>query len=202
MIGAVTALAGESRMPRHDSPDEVASTDSRIVPTPVESAVVVGPFGAAAHARLRQLADSGFSGAVIVERNDTLILSAGYGLANRERRIPFTPSTIAQIGSNTKQFTAAAVLDLARRGMVRLTDSLGGYFPFALAPAQAVTIHQLLSHSSGMAEYCGADFARASREEFLRRCLAVPLRGSAGSPACRTGEPRRCGQGTQAQVRG
>ena len=183
VIGSATALAGEWRMPRPNSPREVAPSDSRLTAAPVESAVVVGPFGAAAHARLRQLADSGFSGAVIVERNDTLILSAGYGLANRERRIPFTASTIAQIGSNTKQFTAAAVLDLARRGMVRLTDSLGGYFPFAPAPTRAVTIHQLLSHSSGMAEYCGADFARASREEFLRRCLAVPLRGSAGSAA-------------------
>jgi CubicO group peptidase (beta-lactamase class C family) len=178
VIGFAAALPGASPTLPHRS--DALWTEPAVM---AESALVIGPFGTRAHARLQELADSGFSGAVVVERNDTLILRAGYGFANREGRLPFTSVTIAQIGSNTKQFTAAAVLDLVRQRKLRVTDSIYRYFPSAPAATRAVTIHQLLSHSSGMAEYCGADFARASREEFLRRCLAMPLRSAPGSEA-------------------
>src|SRR5580704_5613017 len=63
--------------------------------------VVTGAVGRALNERMMSLADSGFSGAVVVERSDTLVLEAGYGLANRERHIPFTAGTIAQMGSLT-----------------------------------------------------------------------------------------------------
>lgn len=131
--------------------------------------------GAKVHAELLALVDSGFSGAVLVERHDTLLLEAGYGFANRERRIPFTPFTIAQIGSLTKQFTAAAIVDLAQRGQLRFDDSLARFVPDVPAQARAITIGQLLSHTSGLAKGCGDDFERRSRTELLHRCLDRPL---------------------------
>lgn len=131
--------------------------------------------GAKVHAELLVLVDSGFSGAVLVERHDTLLLEAGYGFANRERRIPFTPSTIAQIGSLTKQFTAAAIVDLVKRGKLRFDDSLASFVPDVPARARAITIGQLLSHRSGLPDSCGDDFERLSRTEVLHRCLGQPL---------------------------
>lgn len=131
--------------------------------------------GAKVHAELLALVDSGFSGAVLVERHDTLLLEGGYGFANRERQIPFTPSTIAQIGSLTKQFTAVAIVDLAQRGKLHFDDSLASFVPDAPAQARAITIGQLLSHTSGLPKGCGDDFDRVSRTELLHRCLGQPL---------------------------
>jgi CubicO group peptidase (beta-lactamase class C family) len=183
VIGSATVSIPESADLRTPAPAPLAPHQQRLASDTSDYAIVSGPVGAAVHARLQRLADSGLAGAVIVEKNDTVVLRRGYGLANRERRILFSPSTIAQIGSNTKQFTAAAILDLQRSGSLRVGDSLGRFFPFAPPPARAITIHQLLTHSSGMAEYCGRDFDRASRDEFLRRCLALPLATTPGTPA-------------------
>ena len=58
----------------------------------------------------------GFSGVVRVERGGVTLLEKGYGLANRADKTPFTPSTVVQIGSNTKDFTVVALLQLHERG--------------------------------------------------------------------------------------
>src|SRR4029077_3724762 len=70
---------------------------------PVTSRKKVGAMAEAIHADLSRRAAGGFSGAIIVEIDDEVVLDAGYGWADRERRTPFTTSTIAQIGSLTKQ---------------------------------------------------------------------------------------------------
>ena len=55
---------------------------------------------------------AGFTGVVRVERAGATLLEKGYGLANRAEKIPFTAATVVQIGSNTKDFTAVAILQL------------------------------------------------------------------------------------------
>jgi CubicO group peptidase (beta-lactamase class C family) len=60
----------------------------------------------------------GFSGAILVEKDGVVVMRAGYGWANRDKHIPFTTRTIAQIGSLTKQFTATAIADLWREGAI------------------------------------------------------------------------------------
>jgi CubicO group peptidase (beta-lactamase class C family) len=65
------------------------------------------------NALLAGAAQDGFGGAVIIERDGRVVLSKGYGLANRPAGIPFTVDTIALISSITKSFTALAVLQLA-----------------------------------------------------------------------------------------
>ena len=67
---------------------------------------------------------NGFSGVVRVERDGKLVLDKGYGLANRAAKIPFTPQTVVQIGSNTKDFTAVAILQLQAAGKLSLNDSI------------------------------------------------------------------------------
>lgn len=132
---------------------------------------------------LQRAAADGFGGAVIVEDDGKIVLEAGYGYANREERIPFTVNTIAQVGSLTKQFTAAAVLDLAGQNKIALDAPVGRYLEDASQPGAAATIHQLLTHQSGMPEYCGDDFDRVSRADLLTQCMSQPLRFEPGEEA-------------------
>jgi CubicO group peptidase (beta-lactamase class C family) len=66
---------------------------------------------------------------VAVLRGDSVVLARGYGFANVEHRVPAADSTIYQSGSVGKQFTAAAIVTLAREGRLRLDDSIRRYFP-------------------------------------------------------------------------
>src|SRR5262245_39580373 len=144
-----------------------------VVGPPAQSEVNQGPTAAAIHEELAQRVPSGFGGAIIVEMDGKVVLEEGYGWADRERHVPFTPSTIAQVGSLTKQFTATAVVDLALQGKLKFSDPLSKYLKGVPAKAAGITIHQLLTHTAGLPESCGDDFDRVSREDLTRRCLAV-----------------------------
>src|SRR4051812_24376575 len=74
------------------------------------------PTGAKLDSALRAIETKGFSGVIRVDRDGATILEKGYGLANRAERRPFDPSTVVQIGSNTKDFTQVALLQLQERG--------------------------------------------------------------------------------------
>ncbi|HKO96539.1 MAG TPA: serine hydrolase domain-containing protein [Pyrinomonadaceae bacterium] len=71
---------------------------------------VAGELGDKLDAHLKHAASNGFAGVVLVMKDGQVILSKGYGMANRERKIPVTLDTIFDIGSLVKQFTAAAIL--------------------------------------------------------------------------------------------
>lgn len=130
---------------------------------------------------LEEASSNGAGYAVIVEVDGEIILSKGYGYADRDRSTAFTPETIAQIGSLTKQFTATAILQLAEAGDVDIAAPIKHYIPGVEAPVGDVTLHHLLTHSSGLPEYCGDDFDRLSRDEFLHNCLTLPLLFEPGS---------------------
>jgi CubicO group peptidase (beta-lactamase class C family) len=150
-------------------------------PALVAQPVVSGPAARAIHDTLTRRAAGGFSGAILVEVGDSIVLRSGYGMADRAKGIPFTTRTIAQIGSVTKQFTATAVLDLARQGRLRLDDSLARFIPALTGPAGTVTLRSLLTHSSGAPNQCGDDFVELRRSELLARCAALidPAKGGA-----------------------
>ena len=76
---------------------------------------------------LTRLGTFGFSGVVLVEENGSLVLSDGYGFADRENKVKWTSRTISDIGSITKQFTAAAILLLEQGGTLAVTDSLSRF---------------------------------------------------------------------------
>jgi len=112
----------------------------------------VGPLSAQALSdRLKDvLAKSDLSGSVIVTRNGEAVFAAGNGMADRGRQVPNTPETMFRVGSVTKQFTAMAVLILQDRGLLDVKDSVGRYVPGLPASWQGLTIHQLLTHTSGL----------------------------------------------------
>ncbi|MGD9982397.1 MAG: serine hydrolase domain-containing protein [Hyphomonadaceae bacterium] len=143
------------------------------LPRSVET--VRGDVGERAHEILRTAAAAGFSGAAIIEIDGAIVFAGGYGWADREARQPFTIDTVAQIGSITKPFTGAAIADLVRRGLVDVDQTAGHYLPGAAEPGASVTLRQLLSHRSGMREYCGDDFDARSAAEVRSVCMALPL---------------------------
>jgi CubicO group peptidase (beta-lactamase class C family) len=94
-----------------------------------------------------------FSGAVLVIRDGMTIFSKGYGLANAEHQVPNAPETRFRLGSITKQFTAMAILILQERGKLAVGDPIGKYLEDAPESWKGVTIHHLLTHTSGIHSY-------------------------------------------------
>lgn len=95
-----------------------------------------------------------FNGAVLVAKGDDVLLSKGYGTAVMEWDIAVTPDTRFRIGSVTKQFTAAIILKLEEAGRIDLQAKLRTYIPdYPSSQADRITIHQLLTHTSGLPSY-------------------------------------------------
>ncbi len=93
-----------------------------------------------------------FNGAVMVVQKGKTIYQKAFGLADREWNIPNTNDTKFRIGSVTKQFTAACILQLAEQGKLSTDDKLTKYFP-DYPKGDSITIHMLLCHSSGIKNY-------------------------------------------------
>lgn len=93
-----------------------------------------------------------FSGNVLIAHKGKVIYKKALGFANREWNIPNNIETKFRIGSITKQFTSAAILQLVEKGKLSLDDKLSKFFP-DFPKADSVTIHMLLNHTSGIRSY-------------------------------------------------
>ena len=117
-----------------------------------------------------------FRGAVAVAHNGTAVLRRGYGMANSEWDIPNTPDTKFRIGSITKQFTAMAILQLVDEGKVRLADPVKKYFEQAPPAWDKITVHHLLTHTSGVRSYTNLpNFFRDKARDPLKPLEIVKL---------------------------
>ena len=123
----------------------------------------------------------GFSGAIIVSEGDAVVLREGYGLADRESRRPYKPNTIQTSGSITKQFTGAAILLLESRGELSVNDPITKYFEQVTEDKQDITIHQLLTHSSGLVGGVGHDEDPIEKQSYLDKVMAEPLQFDPGT---------------------
>jgi len=85
-----------------------------------------------------------------VVRDGRIVKVKGYGLANIEANTAATPGTVYEIGSMTKQFTAAAVMMLVEEGKINLDDKITKYFPEAPPGWNRITVRHLLNHTSGI----------------------------------------------------
>lgn len=127
------------------------------------------------------MAGSGFSGAVLVARGGEVILHAGYGMADREQARPFTADTAFTTGSITKQFTAAAILRLEEQGKLSVDDAIGRFFDEVPEDKQGITLHHLLTHTSGLIGDIGDDYEALTRDALLDRALASTLQWAPGT---------------------
>lgn len=128
-----------------------------------------------------------FSGTVIVTRGDERLLAQAYGFAHLELGIRNTLDTKFRIGSLTKQFTAMAVLLLVERGAVRLDDSITRYLSDAPRSWDAIRIHHLLNHASGLMHswelpgFAATMMLPRTLDESIQRYYAQPLRSPPGT---------------------
>ena len=147
-----------------------------MTPACAQDTVSNEPLGAQADSVARAAEAAGFSGVVRIARGGVTKLYKGYGLANREKKIHFSPETVVQIGSNTKDFTAVAILQLQERGLLDIRDSIGKFFPDAPADKRGITLRQVMNHVGGLPDIVGgSDFEPVGREQFLARLWKAPL---------------------------
>jgi len=91
--------------------------------------------------------------AVIVSQHGKVLYKGARGMANIENQVPLKTDSIFRLGSITKQFTAAAIMLLAEQGKLSISDDIHKYVPNFPTEGQTVTIENLLTHTSGIANY-------------------------------------------------
>ncbi len=106
--------------------------------------------------------EHGFSGVVLIAKDGKPILQTAVGLADFEHGILNTLKTPFNLGSGNKMFTAVAIAQLAQQGKLRFSDAISGHLPNYAnkAIADKVTIHHLLTHTSGLPEYWDDEYEK------------------------------------------
>jgi D-alanyl-D-alanine carboxypeptidase len=109
--------------------------------------------------------------AVAVTRTDTVVFNVARGAAHLEFGVPATPSTLFQLSSTTRLFTAVLVMRLAQKGLVELDEPVTSYLADAPPAWNRVTLRHLLSNTSGLPEL-GSVVADAAQRQSARSLLA------------------------------
>ncbi len=114
-----------------------------------------------------------FNGSVLVAEKGEVIYKKGFGCADMEWEIPNQPDTKFRIGSLTKAFTSALVLQLVEQGKLKLDGKITDYLPdYPKKQGDRVSIHQLLTHTSGIPDYGDfPDYRNFSRNPFTTESL-------------------------------
>ena len=151
----------------------LAISVSACAPNPTGDAALVARIDSMAQAEVDS--DTTASVAIGVMRGADVVLARGYGQADLELDVPATAETVYRIGSITKQFTSTAIMQLVERGQISLDDEITKFFPDYPTQGHRVTIHHLLTHTSGIKSYTS-----------IRSSKSIPTR-----PACRRTTPSR-----------
>ena len=110
-----------------------------------------------------------FSGSILIAQNGQVIHAKGYGFSNRKQNTPNALNTVFEIGALTRYFTATAILKLVEQNKLALDDKLGAFFDNVPEDKQDITIHHLLTHTSGLIRDDEVDaFAQIDTDAFLK----------------------------------
>lgn len=109
---------------------------------------LLGRIDSAVAAHMAKHRNAGIS--IGIEHRGELLVARGYGSADLESSTPATAETVYRIGSVTKQFTAALILQLVEQGKIGLDDEITRFLPDYPTQGRRITIHQLLTHTSGI----------------------------------------------------
>jgi CubicO group peptidase (beta-lactamase class C family) len=122
------------------------------------------------------VAENKLSGAILVAKDGVTVASKAAGIANKATGAPIALNTKFNLGSMNKMFTAVAIAQLAQAGRLSFTDTISKHLPDYpnKEVADKVTIHQLLTHTSGMGLYWNEKF-REQREKLLTVAAHLPL---------------------------
>jgi len=126
---------------------------------------------------LDNLKDSEFSGAILVAENDQIIDKRAYGLSSIEYDVKNKIDTKFNIASITKMFTAIAALQQYEQGKIDLNEPIGKYLPEYPNEIvrNSVTVHQLLTHTSGLNNFYVNDLDKIKNSEYEEISDFVPL---------------------------
>jgi CubicO group peptidase (beta-lactamase class C family) len=130
---------------------------------------------------LERTLPDGASGTLAAARDDQLLHCRGFGMADREAGVPASCDTAYDLMSMTKQFTAAAILKLEMMGKLDVSDPIRKYIEPVPADKRGITLHQLLTHTSGLVDALGGDYDPLTREEMLADALDSKLRSPPGA---------------------
>ena len=130
--------------------------------------------------------EKGFQGVALVARNGQVLFQKGYGNAVEEWSIPNNPNTKFELASLTKQFTGAAILLLAQAGKLDINAPVAKYYPQAPNLWSAVTVRQLVNHTSGLPNNELQDFNKGlcvpyTMDELIGTFRSRPLKFKAGT---------------------
>lgn len=159
-----------------------ASTAAPCPYPPPPRDVPADALGARMDGLLERHHDAGaFSGGALVTRAGQTVLRRGYGCSDRQAGAAFTSASISDIGSVAKTFTAAAILQLDAQGRLALDAPLVRIYPDVPDAKRAMTIRQLLTHSSGLDDFhADTDFEPMTRAKAEQRILALDMRFAPG----------------------
>jgi len=110
-----------------------------------------------------------FSGTLLIAKNDQVLLAEARGEASKRFHVPNNTATKFNLGSMNKMFTATAIVMLQERGKLKFNDPISKYVDESWLPREytdKITIHQLLSHTSGLGSYFNRTYMEGSRELF------------------------------------
>lgn len=114
-------------------------------------------------------------------RDGERVTCQGIGLADAREAVRAECSTVYDIGSVTKSFTAAAVMKLQMMGALDVHDPIRDHLGGAPADKRAITIHHLLTHTSGLPDQLGDDYEPLSREDMVAGAMASELLSRPGA---------------------
>ena len=118
---------------------------------------------------------------IAVSHRGRVIYAGAFGMSDRETATAATPRSVLQVGSITKQFTAAAILRLAERGALSLDDRIEQFVPEFNTRGATITLRHLLTHTSGVKGLPPDPYAPLTREQFIKSVNAQPLEFTPGS---------------------
>jgi CubicO group peptidase (beta-lactamase class C family) len=169
-LAAMTSLAVSQAASPGPRPLQIAASGSASASDSDKAAI------ADTRTYLQRLEKLGFAGVVLVAKAGAPLFAEGYGLADRERGLRWTPATVSCTGSITKQFTGAAILKLEEEKRLNVTDPITLYFKDVPADKAQITLHHLMTHSSGLSdpEDIG-DYDPVPLADYVRKVLAQPL---------------------------
>lgn len=131
---------------------------------------------------LTRMTRFGFSGSVLVAKDDRILSNQAYGMADRANKLPNTTDTLFDTGSVAKQFTGAAIFKLEAMGKLKTTDTIGAYLDNVPPDKQSITLDHLLRHRGGVmaSQAISPGDNYADRDRRIRQILDAPLNFAPG----------------------
>lgn len=115
-----------------------------------------------------------FSGQVLVTSDHKVWLDKGYGYADRSKKIKIDEKTVFDIGEVAAQFTVAAILKLEQEGKLSVVNNISKFFDITNDKAN-ITLHHLITHTSGFKEKLGGEFDVVSRSKMIKEAMESEL---------------------------